>query len=217
MWSSLIVSLQLAPSRGSSTTITTSPPRPTPLAAGSCSSAAGKRARRKAAHSAWIAKNFEERIAAITRKWQLALKSLHVEQNRRRIATKEHKALSEEVARFREQDRAELQQLELRRSCDFNAAKAAHQAAIKRLEDLHRLALARSSAKHEAELGALRLERDRLLADVARIRGDRERFKTDSLRYNAERNEARRKLIELQARQSSASLAARVSAPFFEK
>ena len=180
-------------------------------------SSAGKRARRKAAHSSWIAKNFEERIAAITRKWQLALKTLHAEQNRRRIATKEHKALAEEVERFREQDRVDLRQVELRRSCEFNAAKAAHQASVKRLEDSHRLALASLSAKHEVELGSLRLERDRLLADVARIRGDRERIKADALRYNAERNEARGKLIELRARQSTASLAARVSAPFFEK
>jgi len=187
--------------------------------------AAARRARQRQSLRDAVAKEFRKQISELRLKWQNTLSALHAEQDRRQIAVREHKALADEVEKYRSQDRLELQQLELRRSGDFAAAKAAHKEALGQLAEKHRLelarlqhksnderatlnlALTRLQAKYEADLGAAKAEIARLSAEATRLRAHRDRLGELSLRYNAERNAARDQILALQARKSSATVA----------
>ena len=175
-----------------------------------------------------MAKEFRNQISDLRLKWQNTLSALHAEQDRRQIAIREHKTLADELEKYRSQDRLELQQLELRRSGDFIAAKAAHKEALGQLAETHRLelarlqhkskdderatlslALTRLQSKYEADLGAAKLEIARLSAEATRLRAHRDRLGELTLRYNAERNAAREQILALQAQKSSATVANR--------
>ena len=150
-----------------------------------------------------------------------------MEQERRRIATVEFETVSSELEKYRAQDRADLQQLELRRSGEFLAAKTVHKEALARVEETHQLELAGLQAKHEDEkasldlaqarqkskfeqaLRAARIEHGRLTAEIARLREHRNSVLQLVARYRAERDEARERTRELQVQRSAATVANR--------
>ena len=150
-----------------------------------------------------------------------------MEQERRRIVSAELATISSELEKCRAQDRADLQQLELRRSGEFAAAKAVHKEALARVEETHQLELADLQAKHEEERASLNLaqarqkskydkalraekiEHGRLIAEITRLREHRNSVLQLVARYRAERDEAREQTRALQVQRSAATVANR--------